>query len=190
MQTLRVEYWQTIGEVKLADLVFLDEAGVHLAMTRRHARAKQGDRAYGKVPSNRGKNVTMIGALSVSGLIAPMTWQGGTNGLTFLTYVEQVLAPTLWEGACVVMDNFRSHHVDGVQTAIEAVGAKLVYLSPYSPDFSPIENCWSKLKESLRTQAARTYDTLNDAISRAIDEISKQDIIGWFTHCCYCSQPN
>jgi len=190
VQKLRVEYWQTIGEVPLADLVFLDEAGVHLAMTRRHARAKKGDRAYGKVPSNRGKNVTMIGALSVSGLIAPMTWQDGTDGLTFLTYVEQVLAPTLWEGACVVMDNFRSHHVDGVQAAIEAVGAKLVYLSPYSPDFSPIENCWSKLKASLRAQAARTYDTLNDAISRAIDEISKQDIIGWFTHCCYCSQPN
>ena len=154
--------------------MFLDEAGVHLAMTRRYARAKKGERAYAQAPANRGQNVTMIGALSVSGLIAPMTWQGGTNGLTFLTYVEQVLAPALWEGACVVIDNFSSHHVEGIRTAIEAVGAKLVYLSPYSPDFSPIENCWSKLKESLRAQAARTYDTLNDAISVAIDRFQSR----------------
>jgi transposase len=168
----------------------LDEAGVHQAMTRRYARAEKGQRAYGDAPASRGKNVTMIGALSMAGFIAPMTWQGGTDGVTFLTYVEQALVPTLWEGACVVMDNFKSHHVEGVRAAIEAVGAKLIYLSPYSPDFSPIENCWSKIKASLRSQAARTYDTLNNAISVAIDEITEQDIIGWFTHCCYCTQSN
>ena len=121
-------------------------------MTRRYARAEKGQRAYGRAPASKGKNVTLVGALSISGLMAPMTWQGGTDGLTFLTYVEQVLVPTF--------------------------------------DFSPIENCWSKLKESLRAQAARTYDTLNQAISIAIDEITKEDIVGWFTHCCYCGQDN
>ncbi len=88
------------------------------------------------------------------------------------------------------MDNFKSHHVEEVREAIESVGAKLVYLSPYSPDFSPIENCWSKIKNLLRSQAARTYNALNDAISVAIDEISEEDIIGWFTHCCSCTQNN
>jgi transposase len=187
-----VEYWHTIGNVKLKDLIFIDEAGANIAMTRRYARSEKGKRAsYAKAPVNRGKNVTMMGALSwTEGFIAPMTWQGGTDGLTFLTYVKQVLVPNLWEGACVVMDNFKSHHVEGVREAIEAVGAKLVYLSPYSPDFSPIENCWSKIKTSLRAQAARTYDALNEAISIAIDEISKKDIIGWFAHCCYCIQDN
>ena len=146
-------------------------------MTRLYARSKKGKRAYGQAPGNQGKNVTMIGALNVSqGFMAPMTWQGGTDGLTFLTYIEQVLVPNLWEGACVVMDNFKSHHIEGVREAIESVGAKLVYLSPYSPDFSPIENCWSKIKESLRAQAARTYSALNDAISVAIDEISEKDM--------------
>ena len=191
VQKLRVEYWHTIGEVKLKDLIFLDEAGTNIAMTRLYARSKKGKRAYGQAPDHRGKNVTMIGALNwTEGFMAPMTWQGGTNGLTFLTYIEQVLVPNLWKGACVVMDNFTSHHVEGVRAAIESVGAKLIYLSPYSPDFSPIENCWSKIKNSLRSQAARTYDALNNAISAAIDEISKDDIIGWFTHCCYCAQLN
>ncbi len=101
--------------------------------------------------------MTIIGALSwTEGFIAPMTWQGGTDGLTFLTDIEQVLVPNLWEGAGVVMDNFKSHHVEGVREAIESVGATLVYLSPYSSDFSPIENCWSKINNSLRSQAART----------------------------------
>ncbi|NEP20241.1 MAG: IS630 family transposase [Leptolyngbya sp. SIO4C1] len=160
-------------------------------MTRRYARSEKGKRAYGQAPKNQGKNVTMIGALSwANGFIAPMTWQGGTDGLTFRTYIETVLVPELWEGACVVMDNFRSHHVEGIREAIEAVGAKLIYLPPYSPDFSPIENCWAKIKTRLRTYAARTYDALNEAIADAIDEICQNDIIGWFTHCCYFAQCN
>ena len=177
--------------MKLEDLIFLDEAGANLAMTRRYARSEQGKRAYGQAPNGKGKNVTIVGGLSwTNGLIAPMTWHGGTDGVTFRTYVEEVLVPELWEGACVVMDNFRSHHVDGIREAIEVAGAKLIYLPPYSPDFSPIENCWSKIKTILRTRAARTYDALNEAISDAIDEISQNDIIGWFTHCCYYAQGN
>lgn len=191
MQAQRAAYWHTMGKVQLKDLIFLDEAGSNLGMTRRYARSEKGKRAYGQVPKNQGKNVTMIGGLSwAKGFIAPMTWQGGTDGLTFRTYIETVLVPKLWKGACVVMDNFKSHHVEGIRKAIEAVGAKLIYLPPYSPDFSPIENCWSKIKALLRTDAARTYDALNQAFADAIEEICQNDIIGWFAHCCYYAQCN
>ncbi len=185
MQRLRVEYWHTLGEVKLTDLVFVDEAGVNLAMCRRYARSLQGTRAYGKRPDARGKNVTMIGGVSLQGFIASLTFQGGTDTQAFQTYVTQVLAPNLWTGACVVMDNFSSHKVAGIKAAIEAVGARLVYLPPYSPDFNPIENCWSKVKEYLRSKAARTYEELDQAIMEAFNAVTTKDMIGWFTHCCY-----
>lgn len=131
MQRLRVEYWHTIGEVKLSDLVFVDEAGVNLAMSRHDARSLQGTRAYGDRPDGRGNKVTMIGGVSLQGFVAALTFQGGTNSLAFQTYVTEVLVPNLWQGACVVMDNFSSHKVAGIREAIEAVGARLVYLPPY-----------------------------------------------------------
>lgn len=196
MQKLRAEYWTIIGEVNLTDLVFIDEAGVNIAMTRHFARASKGSRVYGDRPDGRGKNVTMIGAMSLEGIIASMTFQGSTDTNAFYTYVTQVLVPQLWTGACVVMDNFSSHKVAGIKEAIEAVGAKLVYLSPYSADFSPIENCWSKVKQFLRrrsppqaSQAVRTYQELDQAITEALDTVAKKDIIGWFTHCCYYIAP-
>jgi transposase len=154
-------------------------------MTRRYARAKKGLRAYSKSPYNRGKNITLIGALATSGILAPFTFEGWTNQEAFLTYVTEVLAPQLWTGACVVMDNLPAHKATKVRKAIESVGARIKFLSPYSPDFNPIENCWSKLKEYLRSQEARTYDQLDRAIAQAINLVSDQDIIGWFTHCCY-----
>jgi len=190
VQRLRVEYWHILGDVKLTDLVFIDEAGVNLAMSRRYARSLQGTRAYGDRPDARGKNVTMIGGISLQGFIASLTFQGGTDSLAFKTYVTEVLVPSHREGACVVMDNFSSHKVAGIKEAIEAVGARLVYLPPYSPDFNPIENCWSKVKEYLRSKAARTYEALDQAITEAFDAVTTQDLIGWFTHCCYYVSPN
>ncbi len=189
VQRLRMEYWHTLGGVKLSDLVFIDEAGVNLAMSRRYARSLKGTRAYGERPGERGKNVTMIGGISLQGFVASLTFQGGTNGIAFQTYITEVLVPNLWEGACVVMDNFSSHKVDGIREAIEAVGARLVYLPPYSPDFNPIENCWSKVKEFLRTQAARTYEALDQAITEAFNSVTTKDLIGWFSHCCYYVEP-
>jgi transposase len=176
--------------VKLSDLVFVDEAGVNLAMSRRFARSLKGTRAYGDRPDGRGKNVTMIGGVSLQGVVAALTFQGGTDSLAFQTYVTEVLVPNLWEGACVVMDNFSSHKVAGVKEAIEAAGARLIYLPPYSPDFNPIENCWSKVKEYLRSMAARTYETLDQAITEAFDAVTTKDMIGWFTHCCYYVAPD
>lgn len=190
VQKLRAEFWTTIGEVDLADLVFVDETGVNIAMTRLFARSPKGSRAYGDRPDGRGKNVTIQGAMSLKGIIAAMTFEGGTDASAFKTYVNKVLVPNLWAGACVVMDNFSSHKVAGIQEAIEAVGARVVYLSPYSPDFSPIENCWSKVKEFLRSQATRTYQELDQAITDALAAVTPKDIIGWFTHCCYYIAPN
>lgn len=176
--------------MKLADLVFVDEAGVNLAMSRHYARSVQGTRAYGQRPDARGKNVTMIGAVSLKGFIASLTFPGGTDSLAFQTYVTKVLVPNLWQGACVVMDNFSSHKVAGIEEAIAAAGAKLVYLPPYSPDFNPIENCWSKVKEFLRSRAARTSEELDQAITEAFDAVTTKDLIGWFTHCCYYVAPD
>jgi transposase len=185
VQKLRSQYWTTIGEVRLKDLVFLDETGVNLAMTRRYGRAKKGKRAYSKCPDNRGNNVTMIGAIATTGVLAPFTFEGWTNKEAFLTYVTQVLVPELWPGACVVMDNLPAHKAIKVRAAIESVGASVKFLPPYSPDFNPIENCWSKLKEFLRDQESRTYEELNRAIKQAINLITDKDVVGWFTHCCY-----
>ena len=190
VQKLRAQYWTILGEVKLNDLVFIDETGVNLAMTRGYARAKKGKRAYSKCPYNRGKNITMIGAIAISGLLASLTFEGWTNKEAFLTYVKEVLVPQLWSGACVVMDNLPAHKATEVQKAIESAGARVVFLSPYSPDFNPIENCWSKLKEFLRTRESRTYQELDRAITEAINSVTEKDIIGWFTHCCYFVPPN
>ncbi len=107
-----------------------------------------------------------------------------------MTYVKEVLLPELWPGACVVMDNLSAHKANEVKEMIESVGAKVVFLSPYSPDFNPIENCWSKIKEYLRSIESRNYIDLNQAISDAIDLVTDKDIIGWFTHCCYYELPN
>lgn len=190
VQNLRREYWTTIGEVKLCDLVFIDETGVNLAMTRRYARAEKGKRAYGKCPYNRGRNITLIGAISLDAFLAPFTFEGWTNQEAFLTYITKVLVPQLWSGACVVMDNLAAHKATAVREAIESVGAKVVFLSPYSPDFNPIENCWSKIKAYLRSCESRTYDALDKAITKAIDLVTQDNLKGWFTHCCYYAPSN
>lgn len=168
----------------------MDETGSNLAMTRRYARSVRGSRAYNHTPYGRGQNVTLIGAMALRGLVGEVTFPGATDALGFKTYVTQVLVPNLWRGACVVMDNLPAHKVKGIREAIESVGATVIYLSPYSPDFSPIENCWSKVKEFLRARAARTYAQLDGAITDALAAVTLQDIIGWFTHCCCYVSPN
>ncbi len=185
-----MQYWQEIRAVNLEDLVFVDETGSNLAMTRRYARSPKGSRAYNDAPYQRGQNLTLIGAMALRGLVGEMTLPGATDGLAFITYVTQVLVPNLWTGACVVMDNLPAHKVTGIREAIEAAGATIVYLSPYSPDFSPIENCWSKVKEFLRARAARTRAELDQAITDALAAVTTKDIISWFTHCCCYILPN
>ena len=187
-QQQRYDYWKTIQGINPANLVFIDEAGVNLAMALLYARSLCGQRAYAERPEKKGKNLSIIGAISlVGGFIAGLSFTGATDGDTFLWFVEEVLVPQLWPGAVVVMDNLSAHKVAGVEEAIEAVGARVIYLSPYSPDFNPIENFWSKLKGYLCSAATRTLEDLHEAISKGLELISLEDINSWFTHCCYCS---
>jgi len=158
---------------------------MNLALTRLFARSPKGRRAYGTSPQKRGKNVSMIAALSLSGVLTEISLIGATDGLTFEAFISQKLVPKLWAGACVVMDNCSIHLGEGIQALIEQAGARLLYLPPYSPDFSPIENCWSKIKGILRSIGARTYLDLAKAIEKAFNQVSLKDIQGWFTHCCY-----
>lgn len=163
--------------------MFVDESGVNLGMARLFARSLRGERAVGHQPHNTGQNVSLIGALSLDGLIVTMTINGSVNTEVFMTYVTQILVPQLWQGAIVVMDNLKVHYAASVRAAIEAAGAKVMFLPPYSPDLSPIELCWSKLKQFLRSQATRTYEELHHAITQIVNDISEDDAFGWFAHC-------
>jgi transposase len=187
VQLLRQEYWEEIGDIRAEDLVFIDETGVNLMIVRFYARALQGERATGERPEKQGGNVTLIGAMSLNGIVAALSLDGGINGDVFKYFIEYILVPNLWMGACVVMDNLSSHWVDGIRELIEAAGAKLVYLSPYSPDFNPIENCWSKVKAFLRSVGARSREALDQAITDALNAVTLKDIKGWFTYRCYCT---
>jgi transposase len=164
-------------------MIFIDETGFNLAMNRRYGRSLEGERVNDERPGNKGKNVTMVGAMSDSGLMATMTLPGGLDTASFLVYVEKILLPILWVGAIVVMDNLPVHYASKVEALIESVGAKVKFLPPYSPDLSPIELCWSKIKEILRSAKARTENALNVAITNAIKTISSDDAINWFHHC-------
>jgi transposase len=157
-------------------------------MTRRYGRAARGCRVHDATPKNWGRNVTVLGSLSCCGLEAMMTVEGATDAAVFRAYVSQVLVPTLRPGDVVVMDNLGAHKVDGIRSAIEASGAVLMYLPPYSPDYSPIEPCWSKLKTCLRGMKARTREALDHALAHAINTITTADARGWFAHCGYSLQ--
>jgi len=164
---------------------FIDEAGSNLAMTRSRGRAAPGVRVFDSVPQNYGDNVSMLAALSIEGVSAPMTIQGAVDGLVFLEYLKQVLCPSLQAGDVVVMDNLPAHKVKLVRQLIESKGARLIYLPPYSPDLNPIEKCWSKIKTYLRSAKARTYEALAEALKQALLTVTAEDAKGWFASCGY-----
>jgi transposase len=166
-------------------LKFLDESGSNLALTRLYGRAAPGERMAEGVPQNYGENVTMLAAIGLDGLQAPMTVNGAVDGAVFLTYVREVLCPTLAAGDIVVMDNLKAHKVAGVAEAREAAGARVEYLPPYSPDLNPIEKCWSKVKSYLRKAKARTREALEAALKQALLTITEADARAWFAHCGY-----
>ena len=150
-----------------ARLVFVDEAGAHTSTTRRHARAPRGRRAAGVVPRNRGRVTTLVASLTPEGMGPAMTVEGGTTTEVFVVYVGRVLAPALWPGQVVVVDNLAAHRGERVRELVEARGAELVNLAAYSPDLNPIEEAFSELKALLRTAAARTREALFEAVGRA-----------------------
>lgn len=186
VQRLRKEYWDEVRDIRVADLVFIDESGINLGLIRLFAWAIRGRRAYGAQPK-RGKNVSIVAGLSMAGVVASAVVLGAFDSLSFESFVATRLIPNLWPGACVVMDNCSIHTGEEIRHLIEAAGARLIYLPPYSPDFSPIENFWSKVKDILKTLGARTYQVLAEAIEIAFSEASETDIKNWFTHCCYCT---
>jgi transposase len=166
-------------------LVFVDESGFHTSMDRLRSRAPKGKRAFGKVPRNRGTNTTLLASMGAEGMGACMAVIGGTTKAVFEAYVERVLAPSLSPGRVVVMDNLGAHRPGRVRELIEARGCELVYLPPYSPDLSPIEEAFSKIKNALRKAGARTHTALLEAMAEALSAVTPADAAGWFDHCGY-----
>ena len=168
--------------------MFLDESGASTQMTRNYGRAPCGERVPEGTPNSHWSTLTMLAALTTQGLQAPMTIESPTDGDVFLAYLEQVLCPRLRPGQVVIMDNLSAHKVQGVREQIEARGARLIYLPAYSPDFNPIEQAWSKIKQQLRSAKARTLQTLEAAITQALTQITIQNATAWFAHCGYAIQ--
>jgi transposase len=166
-------------------LVFVDECGTHTSMTRLRARAPRGERAYGRVPRNRGRNTTLISSMSLEGMGPSMVVVGSTKKAVFEAYIERVLAPSLPPGRLVVMDNLGAHRGHRVRELIEARGCELWFLPPYSPDFSPIEEAFSKVKALLRKAQARDRGALVEAIGRTLSTVTTDDAQGYFGHCGY-----
>lgn len=166
-------------------LVFLDETGASTKMARTRGRAIRGERLVASVPHGHWKTTTFLAGLRHDGITAPLVLDGPMNGPTFKAYVEQFLAPTLAPGDVVIMDNLPAHKVTGVRQAIEEVGAKLMYLPPYSPDLNPIEMMFSKLKALLRKASERTIEGLWSTIANLLDEFPPNECQNYFAHAGY-----
>lgn len=149
-------------------------------MTRLYARAPRGERVHDAVPGGHWKMLTIVGAMDHCGVLAAMTVEAATDRDVFLAYLDEVLCPKLRHGHVVVMDNLSAHKVDGVRQRIEACGASLLYLPPYSPDLNPIEKAWSKLKQGLRDAQARTVEALHLSVAELLPTISTKDATAWF----------
>jgi transposase len=154
-------------------------------MARMYGRAARGERCRAPIPHGHWKTTTFVGGLTIDGVVAPMTIDGAMTGQAFLAYVEQVLAPILKPGDIVVLDNLPAHKPIAIRQAIEAAGAVMLFLPPYSPDFNPIELAFSKIKALLKKAAARTVHDLWEAIRNAIDAVSPRDARSFFTACGY-----
>ena len=161
-------------------LVFVDESGFQVGMSRTHARAPRGQRAPGRVLRNRGRNLTLLAGLTTRGVQGAMLVEGGTDRHVFLAFLDEVLIPSLRPGQVVVMDNLGAHHANGVRERIEAAGCRLLYLPPYSPDLNPIEMLFSKLKTLVRGMVHRSRLALERAISLVLARVTPGDCRGWF----------
>jgi transposase len=171
----RAQWVASQGDLDPERLIFIDETGAKTNMARRYGRCPRGERLVTSVPWGHWKTTTFLAGLRVEGIVAPCVLDGPMDGASFRAYVEQFLAPILRPGDIVIIDNLASHKVAGIRQAIEATGAELRYLPPYSPDLNPIEQFFSKLKARLRKAAARTLDTLMAAIAQALAAVTAQE---------------
>lgn len=185
MKALRREFVEAMQHEDVTRFKFVDETSVNLTYTRRYGRAAGGQRVDAAVPLHNGPNVTVVAALSAQGVEAVMELDGAVNTASFAVYLDQVLGPGLQPGDVVVLDNLPVHKAAGLAELVEARGARLLYLPPYSPDFTPIELAFSKLKTHLRTAAARTREALTSALQAALAWITAQDAQNWFDHSGY-----
>lgn len=182
----RAEFRREMPKMDARRIVFIDETGTNLGMAREYGWASVGCRAEGHRPSDPGQNITLIGGLNSCGIVAPLMFPGSLDGNIFKTYVEQVLVPELRPGDTVLLDNLSSHKVSGIKDILARAGATLKFLPRYSPELSPLEKAWSKIKAELRTAAARSYESLVEAVKQALGKTSKKDAEGWFEGCGYC----
>lgn len=182
----RRSFRRKIKTIEPKRLVFVDETGVTTAMTPAYGRAPRGERVVASAPASW-KSVTVIAAMGLNGVRAPWAFSGATNAATFQSFVEQVLVPALRPGDVVVFDNLSAHLKPEVSAAIERAGARVLPLPPYSPDFNPIEEMFSKFKEFLRRIGARAKDHLYEAIGDGLKQITTQDILGWFRQAGLCA---
>ena len=185
----RAAWWEAMAGVDIRRLVFVDESGITIAMTRRYARAPRGRSPYGYVPRTYGKSITLIAALALDGIGAVMTLEGAANAVAFEAYVRELLVPTLTKGCIVVIDNVTIHQSDETRRLIEQEGCELRFLPPHSSDFCPVDLAFAKIKEYLRAVGARTADDLVAAVAQAVDTVTPEDAAGYFRHCGYLPAP-
>ena len=185
MRAAREAWFENQTDLHPNRLIFIDETGANTKMARLRGRVPKGERRRAPIPHGHWKTATGTAGLSTRGMIAPWLLDGPMDGEAFQLYVEIVLVPELRPGDIVVMDNLRPHKAPGFRKAIEAAGAELLFLPPYSPDFNPIELAFSKLKAHLRRAAARTRDDLWDAVAEAIETFTPQQCQNFFAHCGY-----
>jgi transposase len=179
-----MQFVDTLGRL-VKRLKFIDESGTHLGLTRLFGRAAPGQRIVEATPGYSGPHYTLVATLGWKEVMAPWILEGAMNRVAFETYVRSQLLPTLRRGDIVVLDNLSAHTGETIRQLIEARGARVQFLPPYSSDFNPIELCWSKIKTALRAAKARTFDTLIEALAKALRSISLTDIQNWFAHCGY-----
>ena len=178
-QQKRRDFLEEVAGIDPRRLIFVDESGANTSMTRTHGRAPVGERVHGAVPGHW-DSVTLICGLRLSGVTAPVVFQGATDTPAFQSYVEQVLVPELQPEDVVIWDNLQPHKAAAVVAAVEQAGARVVPLPPSSPDLTPIEEMFSKVKGALRSAAARSTVAITEAIGSALHDVSQQDILGWF----------
>lgn len=181
MQAKRIKWKELKLAIEHWKLVFLDESGVNIGMTRRYGRAIGKARVHGSAPLNVPTSQTVLASVRLNGQITYTMYPGGTSGERFLDYLKNVLIPTLHKGDIVVMDNMRSHHVKGVEEVLRAAGMIPLYLPPYSPDLNPIEMLWSKMKAILRKLGCNIPALLPQMVAHALALVSSEDCFGWFT---------
>ena len=176
--------WRALvcGEIDAARLVFVDEMGANISLSPIYAWSRRGERAFGSVPRNWGKNVTLLASMGAEGMGPCLAVEGATTRGVFEAYLERVLAPSLRPGQVVVMDNLSAHKGGRVRGIVEGAGCELLYLPPYSPDLNPIEEAFSKLNALLRKAGSRTRESLVEAMGAALNAVAASDARGFFEH--------